>query len=414
MGGYPIKELHSPSSPSSFLSSPLIQSTSNINEKSTVRKTYQGPPLANLRMIFTNEMATEAYLCYEKKLNENKKIEEYNFFSDMLFYQISEEYLTDSNIYLLSSFQKENITRIINYVNKYHQMNQLEWNTTLLKSFSNLITEILVLITMSRYELFEKSSEYRIWREYERKCVHHHIKQEFGALVASASPSSSLTTNNIPAVLTPSYYLKKAFSKISTSLIRKLVNISWFKTTLKCLENMPFGLSVITSGINQISSSTLTTSTTTTPIPPSTVVSTSSTLCYVNDEYLRLTGYQKFHILGRSTTFLQEVNLENEIGQQFIEGKIYTSLIKMKRKDGSEIILYTILKPIFDLNLTYRYLIRLHCNIEHTSPYEIKIMEDLCQLIPSKLYIDIIDEDLTDLNQRQGKNSQSKLTTCID
>lgn len=192
----------------------------------------------------------------------------------MLFYQISEEYLTDSQIYSLQSFQKEDITKIISTLQKYTQINQLEWNTSVLKSFSNVLTEILVLITMSTYESFEKSSEYRIWREYERKCVNHHIKQEFSAIVASSSQSSSLTTNNIPPIITPSFYLKKAFSKLSTTLIRKLINISWFKTTLKCLEHMPFSLSVVTSGINQ-----------------------SSTLCYLNEEYLNLTGYQKVTII---------------------------------------------------------------------------------------------------------------------
>lgn len=99
---------------------------------------------------------------------------------------------------------------------------------------------------------------------------------------------------------------------------------------------------------------------------------------------------------------------------EYIEGEVYTLLIKMKRRDGSEMILYTLLKPIYDLNSVCRYLIRLHCNINHTSPYEIKIMEDLCQIIPSKLYIDVIDEDLTDLNLRQGKNSQSRLSTEIE
>lgn len=67
MGGYSTKE----------------SSQSSINDKSTVRKTYLGPPLANLRMIFTNEMAAEAFLCYEKKQNQDKKLQDYNYFSGL-------------------------------------------------------------------------------------------------------------------------------------------------------------------------------------------------------------------------------------------------------------------------------------------------------------------------------------------
>lgn len=184
----------------------------------------------------------------------------------MQFYQIAEEYLPDSSIYSLPCFQEGNIQHIRDILIKYCEVDQTKWNTTLLKSFSNVIDEILVLIVMNTYDLFEKSSEYRIWREYERKCVNHHIKHEF----ASSSPVSSATTNNVPPVITPSYFLKKAFTKLSTSVIRKLINISWLKTTLKCLENMPFPFSVVTPDTNK---------------PP--------TICYLNEEFVRLTGYQK-------------------------------------------------------------------------------------------------------------------------
>lgn len=67
MGGYPSKE-------------------SSSQDKSIVRQSYSGPPLANLRMIFTNEMASEAFLCYENKQNENKKLEEYNFFTGIYLF----------------------------------------------------------------------------------------------------------------------------------------------------------------------------------------------------------------------------------------------------------------------------------------------------------------------------------------
>lgn len=89
-------------------------------------------------------------------------------------------------------------------------------------------------------------------------------------------------------------------------------------------------------------------------------------------------------------------------------------LIKLKKRDGSEIFVYTVLKPIYDLSTKCRYVIRFHTELEHVSPYDIKVMEDLCQLVPSTLYIDAIDEDLTDLNVRQGKNSQSKISTEIE
>jgi hypothetical protein len=38
-----------------------------------------------------------------------------------------------------------------------------------------------------------------------------------------------------------------------------------------------------------------------------------------------------------------------------------------------------------------------------------KVIKDLCDILPPRVFIDANDEDLTDLNSKQGKNNKSLL-----
>jgi hypothetical protein len=89
--------------------------------------------------------------------------------------------------------------------------------------------ELLVIMVIDMYREFEKSEQYRKWREYERS-------------------GEEMSVHTKPSCLS---IRTKTVENYHPRVLRQIVDISWLKTLLKCLSKLPVSMSVVNASVER-------------------------------------------------------------------------------------------------------------------------------------------------------------------
>lgn len=146
-----------------------------------------------------------------------------------------------------------------------------------------------------------------------------------------------------------------------------LVNGDWLTNILATVEELPLCVSIATARSDR----------------------RGFPLIYVNKCFSEVTGYERNEIVGQNCKFLQSDKSEPEQVAKLIDAlsKAHPCKVALtnKRKDGSEFMNLLAMKPIFDSNGDYAYVIGVQYDIskEGASLKEIKMVDDLLSILPN-------------------------------
>jgi PAS domain S-box-containing protein len=165
--------------------------------------------------------------------------------------------------------------------------------------------------------------------------------------------------------------IEQAIRTIDTVEIhRMLTSGDWLEQLLGIVEELPLCVSLATARIDR-------------PGFP---------LVYVNKAFERTTKYERHDIIGKNCSFLQYENSEKEQIEKLRYALKHAQPVKValknKRKDGVMFINLLAMKPIFNIEGVYTYVIGVQYDItnrEAASWKEIKLVDDLLAILPNIL-----------------------------
>jgi PAS domain S-box-containing protein len=116
-------------------------------------------------------------------------------------------------------------------------------------------------------------------------------------------------------------------------------------------------------------------------------------LVYVNASFEKMTGYDRREILGHNCRFLQygneaghvsEVDSVKRLTAALKEGKAVKVAITNFRKDGTPFRNLLAMKPIFDTDGNYAFVLGMQFDIgdEDACPIKVKMIDDLFRVLP--------------------------------
>ncbi len=112
-------------------------------------------------------------------------------------------------------------------------------------------------------------------------------------------------------------------------------------------------------------------------------------LVYVNKAFERMTLYERKEVIGKNCKLLQSHESENEKILKMSEALRYARAVKVvvtnQRKIGESFTNVVAMKPIFDQNGIYSYVICIHAEVTNyeSIPYNISPLDDFLAIIPN-------------------------------
>lgn len=163
-------------------------------------------------------------------------------------------------------------------------------------------------------------------------------------------------------------------ARMSAELNALLAKTSWLRHFVTSVENLPVCVSLAAANKE---------------LP-------GFPLMYINAAFENTTGYPREEIIGKNCRFLQmgriaEHKSEDEaislMSKALREGKQVKVAITNFKKDGSPFRNVLALKPIFDQNGEYSFVVSIQINVggEQASPKKMKIIDDLFKILPSTM-----------------------------
>lgn len=146
-----------------------------------------------------------------------------------------------------------------------------------------------------------------------------------------------------------------------------LSDSQWLSNTLALVEELPFCVSLATARSNR----------------------RGFPLVYVNKAFESSTGYHRNDIVGMNCSFLQSDASEVEQIEKLTKALATAQPVKIaitnKRKNGSNFLNLLAMKPIFDKDGNYAYVIGVQYDLTqpHASLRDIKAVDDLLSILPN-------------------------------
>ena len=114
-------------------------------------------------------------------------------------------------------------------------------------------------------------------------------------------------------------------------------------------------------------------------------------MVFVNQEFCRATGYSKEEATGRNCELLQGKRSERDaislMGSAIAKGQGWISFLRNYKRDGTQYQNLVGLKPIYDCNGLYRFMIGFLYEVNDSSPFKLNLLslDRLLMLLPSQL-----------------------------
>lgn len=158
---------------------------------------------------------------------------------------------------------------------------------------------------------------------------------------------------------------------MANELDKLLVSTSWLNGLLTSVENLPICVSIAAANKQM----------------------TGFPLIYVNAAFETITGYNRSEIIGQNCRFLQKGKEDNHIAEPESISRMTESLRDSKpvrvaitnfRKDGTPFRNLLAMKPIFDSNGDYAFVLGIQFDIgnKDASAEKMRIVDDLFRVIP--------------------------------
>lgn len=224
------------------------------------------------------------------------------------------------------------------------------------------------LVALKAWPLFLESEEYRKWKHDRRKTVirfRENLEDIIERGPASDDEGSDPTSDMKGTPSIDSIDLE--FNRISKDQL-------WLTELLSSVEFLPLCISVASARKGE----------------------KGFPLIYVNKFFETTTGYSREQILGQNCKFLQRGPKPGQVAQpssvarlraNLHDGKPVKVAITNYRKDGSPFMNLLALKPIFDSNGEYAFVVGIQFDIGdgNASPERLQMVEKIMAALPDKL-----------------------------
>ena len=229
-----------------------------------------------------------------------------------------------------------------------------------------LLTPVLVA---ALFPLFLKSKEYADWVLSQTSGSDSGVVEQakrIGRLKSLFAESScdvnpSLISNSIVADALKSAKVNQVKSEIESN--------TWLESLVTMVEDLPICVSVATASEKN----------------------KGFPLIYVNKKFESMTGYNRSEIVNKNCRFLQSTRTEPNQIKLMIDALRLAKPVKVAitnvRKDGSEFGNLLAMKPVFDRNGVYSYVIGVQCDVSDptVSHRTMRVVEDLLSILPNIL-----------------------------
>ena len=227
-----------------------------------------------------------------------------------------------------------------------------------------LLTPVLVA---ALFPHFLKSKEYAMWvlSGSSKIRVAGRIKQEqfiTGAEVSESSQSGpDIVSNSVVNDALKSDEAERLKSEIETG--------SWLELLVSMIEDLPLCVSIASASEKN----------------------KGFPLIYVNKAFEKMSGYDRSEVVNKNCRFLQSASTEVGQIERLSEALRLAKPVKVAltnvRKDGTEFANFLAIKPVFNHEGVYTYVIGVQCDISDptVSHRTMRVVEDLLSILPNIL-----------------------------
>lgn len=229
----------------------------------------------------------------------------------------------------------------------------------------NLLTPMLLAYL---FPLFLKSREYEDWVLSQTSGSDNSLGEETKRIVR-LNELFSKTASTVDTSKLSNKVVVEALQNIdSTELNCTVESGTWLDSLARMVENLPLPVSLATATGGH-----------------------GFPLVYVNKAFERMSGYNRNEIVGHNCRFLQSASTEQGQVQLLAEALRGAKPTKVAltnvRKDGTEFGNLLAMKPVFDSDGIYTYVVGVQCDISDPAVAHrtIRTVEDLLTILPNIL-----------------------------
>ena len=239
------------------------------------------------------------------------------------------------------------------------------------------------LVALKGWPLFLASEEFTKWK-FERRRTQIRFRDnlaDFEGIITPGEPDLSLKNYTVPSI-----------EAIDEELNRIAKDQSWLAQLLRSVESLPLCISVASARKGE----------------------KGFPLIYVNKFFERTTGYARDEILGQNCRFLQrgpkagqraQASSISRLSENLGKGKPVKVVITNYRKDGSAFMNLLALKPIFDSEGEYAFVVGIQFDIGdgNASPERLQMVEKIMSSLPDRFVPTVEEKNGQTEEKEEGK-----------
>lgn len=224
--------------------------------------------------------------------------------------------------------------------------------------------EIISELSKNMFPRFLCSGEYQKWRAAERSAYSAMFLRGSVCCQDNDDTFSSILKDNSFSQGSRDGAEDNIFNSIDQQEVTKICNSdSWLTTLLARADSLPIGMTLLSARSDR----------------------KGYPLVYVNKFYEERSGYEKSEMLGHRWNFLLGTEVDNKTMQVVYKAIKYAKqmkvLINSPRKDGGTYSCVLCLKPIFDAQGSYSYMLCLHLAVEQEIPEKVEMYMQLADTL---------------------------------